>query len=172
MLLHWHRTLLLAWSVSLRLRRNGTLLRCDALLRCRSAALLSHRSAALLGCWCSTLLHCWCSALLRCRCAALLSHRSAALLGRWCSTLLHCWCSTLLSGWGAALPRVVGVLCHGGSDFVGVLLFADDGRGRRSYGACVPYRLWPGEISRLAVIGVVELLLVLGGCLSYLTLLR
>ena len=140
MLLHWHRTLLLAWSVSLRLRRNGTLLRCDALLRCRSAALLSHRSAALLGCW--------------------------------CSTLLHCWCSTLLSGWGAALPRVVGVLCHGGSDFVGVLLFADDGRGRRSYGACVPYRLWPGEISRLAVIGVVELLLVLGGCLSYLTLLR
>ena len=95
-----------------------------ALFRCGSTALLDRRSTALLGY----------SMLLGCRGAALFHRRS--------TMLLVCRDTALLICWGAALFRGVGMLGHGGPDFVGVLLVADDRRGGRGDGAASSY--WTG----------------------------
>jgi hypothetical protein len=139
--------------------RHGALLLsgCSPLLRhiaLGHVVLLDCRSTALLGY--STLLGC----------------RRAALFYRWSTVLLVCRRAALFISWSAALSRGVGMLGLRGTDFVGMLLVADDRCGRCGDGASIADWLSAGKIGRFAVVGGVELLLVARGILSYLTLFR
>jgi hypothetical protein len=96
--------------------------------------------------------------------AALGLSRVAALGLSWVSTLGLCWVGAMSRSWIAALRfSWVGALVIGRALLGGVLLVLPNGSGRSGDTVRIGYRACRRYFGRLAVVGGVELLLVLSG---------